>query len=151
MNLSVKNYKAYPRMSEETVAFNADIYVDGKKIGDVRNDGNGGCHMYYWSDRAAGEALEAWAKEQKTEFDFEKLDQILDKIFIGIEEEKQLRRWCKTAAYFQLKGDNVDQWRSVTIIRNGKRVKAPFTPEIEAWIIKNYGDKLKEILNKRYL
>ena len=34
------------RLSEETAAFAADVWIDGKKVGDVRNDGHGGCNFY---------------------------------------------------------------------------------------------------------
>lgn len=33
-------------LSEETLAFSADILIDGEPAGRVRNDGHGGCHTY---------------------------------------------------------------------------------------------------------
>jgi len=33
-------------MSEETNAFTADLHINGKKVGYVRNDGHGGCTDY---------------------------------------------------------------------------------------------------------
>ncbi len=33
-------------MSEETNCFVADLYINGKKIGYVKNDGRGGCTDY---------------------------------------------------------------------------------------------------------
>jgi len=42
MKIELKNVKFYERMSEETNAFVADIYVDGKKCGYAKNDGHGG-------------------------------------------------------------------------------------------------------------
>lgn len=44
--VSLKNVKFYEGMSEETNAFTADIYFDGKKIGFAKNDGHGGCTDY---------------------------------------------------------------------------------------------------------
>lgn len=43
MKIELKNVKFYERMSEETNAFVADIFVDGKKVGYAKNDGHGGC------------------------------------------------------------------------------------------------------------
>lgn len=146
MNLSVKKYKHYPRLSEETSCFVADICVDGKVIGEAKNDGRGGSNIYYWTDVQAGIALEKWANEQPTEFEFEKLDQLLDDIFTKMEEEQQYVRWCKKGTYFRLKGDKAGVWRTV----RQHKGKAPFTPQIEQWIHKTYGDKLEEILNKRF-
>lgn len=43
MKIELKGVKFYEKMSEETNAFTADIYVDGKKCGFAKNDGRGGC------------------------------------------------------------------------------------------------------------
>ena len=42
MRIELKNVKIYAGLSEETVAFNASVYVDGKKVGDAKNTGHGG-------------------------------------------------------------------------------------------------------------
>lgn len=46
MNIQLRKIKFYEKMSEETNAFSADLYIDGKNVGDVRNDGHGGCTDY---------------------------------------------------------------------------------------------------------
>jgi len=43
MKVELKNVKFSEHMSEETNAFTADVYVDGKKCGYAKNDGHGGC------------------------------------------------------------------------------------------------------------
>lgn len=42
MKIELKGVKFYEKMSEETNAFFADVYVDGKKCGFAKNDGRGG-------------------------------------------------------------------------------------------------------------
>lgn len=42
MQIVLKNVKNHADMSEETNCFSATIYVDGKKVGTVKNDGRGG-------------------------------------------------------------------------------------------------------------
>ena len=42
MNITLKNLKYSPSLSEETNAFTADVYVDGKKEGTASNHGTGG-------------------------------------------------------------------------------------------------------------
>lgn len=42
MNIELRNVKYSPSLSEETSAFTADIYINGKKSGYARNDGRGG-------------------------------------------------------------------------------------------------------------
>jgi len=46
MNIELKNIKIAEHLSEETTAFTADIFVNGKKVGYARNDGRGGCTDY---------------------------------------------------------------------------------------------------------
>lgn len=40
--IELKRFKHYPRLSQETTAYSADLYVDGFKVGIVDNDGHGG-------------------------------------------------------------------------------------------------------------
>ncbi len=41
--ITLKNVKFYEALSEETNAFTADVYLDGKKFGYAKNSGQGGC------------------------------------------------------------------------------------------------------------
>ena len=47
MKIELKRIAYSERMSEETNCFIADLYVEGKKIGEVKNDGKGGATDYY--------------------------------------------------------------------------------------------------------
>lgn len=47
MKVELRSIKVYDQMSEETTAFTAEIYVDGKKIGYTKNEGHGGCTDAY--------------------------------------------------------------------------------------------------------
>lgn len=44
--VTLKKISYYERMSEETNCFAADLYINGKKVGEVKNDGQGGCTDY---------------------------------------------------------------------------------------------------------
>jgi hypothetical protein len=46
MKLELKNIKFSEAMSEETYAFTADLFVNGKKIAYCKNNGHGGCTSY---------------------------------------------------------------------------------------------------------
>jgi hypothetical protein len=60
MNITVKKVKHYPSMSQETLCFEANIYINGKSAGGVSNRGYGGCNSY---DNHTTEAtLNAYAK-----------------------------------------------------------------------------------------
>jgi hypothetical protein len=64
MKIELKKVSVYERMSEETTAFNADIFVDGVKAGYAKNDGHGGSTFYqpYEGKRQLLEKAEAFAK-----------------------------------------------------------------------------------------
>ncbi len=64
MKIELKNIKHMESMSQETNCYSASLYVDGKKIGEVSNEGHGGPDMFY-GDRAAFAKAEAWVKENK--------------------------------------------------------------------------------------
>lgn len=54
-NFEVKNVKVIESMSEETLCFEASLYVDGKKVGHASNHGHGGPDMQDF-DSPEGEA-----------------------------------------------------------------------------------------------
>lgn len=130
MNVELKNVKNHPDMSQETPCFSATIYLDGKKIGSVQNNGHGGCNSYYWNDHTAAKRLTAWADQQPTEFEFEKLDQIIDDLMNKQEILAQLKRWVKKDTMFRLKGDKKGEWRMVK--------KHTFAPDVVKFLQGKY-------------
>ena len=61
MNIELKNVRIYNGMSEETTCFQGEVFVDGIRIGSVKNDGHGGSNTYYWSDIDRGREVEKFA------------------------------------------------------------------------------------------
>jgi hypothetical protein len=47
MKIELRRITYNARLSEETAAYAADIWIDGKKRGDVKNDGHGGMDMIH--------------------------------------------------------------------------------------------------------
>ena len=45
MKIELKRFTTNARLSQETTAFAADVWVDGKKVGHAENDGHGGCTL----------------------------------------------------------------------------------------------------------
>jgi len=65
MKIELKNIKHSPSLSEETEAFTASLYIDGKCVGSVENHGHGGNTDYRANtreDRAIIEQAEAYCK-----------------------------------------------------------------------------------------
>lgn len=126
---TIKKIAIYERLSEETIAFNADIWLDGKKVGSADNEGRGGPNRYEWSDREAGKRIEAWADAQPTEFDFEKLDQLVGGMLDAHRINKRLASLAKKSTLFRLPEDKRGEWRTI---------KAPYTAAVEAHIRSKY-------------
>jgi hypothetical protein len=115
--------------------------VNGVKAGTAKNDGRGGCNMYYLERDVGEKALFDWA-EQETGETFESLDWYLYGLIDKWEENKTYKRWCKKQLVFKLEGDAKDDWRTLN---------APYSEHTKKFIVDKYGDKVAEILNERFV
>lgn len=62
LNWDLSKVKVSPFASQETICFEADFLVDGKKVATVRNQGQGGCNYIYLEkgvDKALGSQIDA--------------------------------------------------------------------------------------------
>lgn len=59
MKITMKKIKVMASLSEETNCYSADLYVDGKRIGEVSNRGQGGPDEFH-GDHADLAKAEAW-------------------------------------------------------------------------------------------
>ena len=104
MKLELKNVKFYESMSEETNCFQADLFINGKKIAYVKNSGQGGCTDYGVHDFSQQQVLrdaEAFClklpKEKISEtFDFQPtLESKIDDLFeawLKVKADKQFEK-----------------------------------------------------------
>lgn len=152
MNIELKNVKFHASMSEETNCFEATIYVDGKKIGDVNNRGYGGPNDYHYTDKARGDAFEKYCRalpphvypagNGMVEFSVPSdEDCVIDELFSKWLHAKEMKRLCKGRTLFRV---------STIQYKEGEWsvVKAAFTPQVEEYLVKKYGSTLTEIANK---
>ena len=61
MKIELKRFTTNARLSQETTAFAADVWVDDKKVGHAENDGHGGATIVHL-DRLVRDAVEAHGK-----------------------------------------------------------------------------------------
>lgn len=61
MKIELKSIKHSKFASEETECYTASLYVDGKKIGTVKNAGHGGCDEFI-GDQAKYRETDDWCK-----------------------------------------------------------------------------------------
>ena len=135
--ITVKNVKIQEQLSEETLCFSATIYLKGLRIGEAINRGCGGCNEYHWFDRTASAEIEAWAEDQDLEFDFEKLDQIIDKLVCDFDDARRLKRMSKNKTVFRLIGDEDGTYHSLSI---------PYSDRAQKYLDTKFGDKVIEIV-----
>lgn len=57
MKIELKNFKHYDRLSEETLCFVGNIWVNGIKCGSADNSGKGGCASYHHEGTEASREL----------------------------------------------------------------------------------------------
>lgn len=149
MKITLKNISYNARLSEETSAFVATIYVDGVKAGEVRNQGHGGSNFYHWVNKTVENAAEAYVKSLppvKTDFDsVPELSMDMD-LFIGelLEKHllmKQYKNWIKkhTRTVYRLKTDETGAFRILNIA---------YTPERLQELMGKHGDNLDIVVNK---
>lgn len=95
MKLELKNIKFLASLSEETPAYTATLYVDGKKLCDVSNHGHGGCdeihpHNAWDAYKRVDEWVAANHEADYYEHNGEKL-----------EIKASLEGWCHTEVFAQ--------------------------------------------------
>tara|TARA_R110002167_G_scaffold52119_1_gene150808 strand:+ start:252 stop:749 length:498 start_codon:yes stop_codon:yes gene_type:complete len=61
MEIEIKAVKVHHDMSEETLCFSANLYVDGKKLCEISNRGCGGSHEYFMPV-SVSKKLNDWCK-----------------------------------------------------------------------------------------
>tara|TARA_R110000824_G_scaffold15186_1_gene63980 strand:+ start:111 stop:578 length:468 start_codon:yes stop_codon:yes gene_type:complete len=124
--LSLTAIKICKWASEETMCFTANICLDGKKAGDVRNSGHGGCHEMHFSDKGNVLAMLQNQRDQMPDYEYEgmtlqvDIDEIIDIMIAEFEARKHAKK------YFTFinddEGDNIQSFSSLK--QGGKKVRA---------------------------
>lgn len=118
MHLELKSISHNEALSEETNAYSATLYLDGKKVAAVSNHGQGGCDEQHWFDRAAEAKITAYfaaMPERATKYEID------GKPFMV---QPDLEGWC---------GDQLTAW---LINRDYKRIlsrKVVTTDGVTEW------------------
>ena len=149
MKVELKRVKIANNMSQETVAFTADLWVNNAKIADLRNDGRGGPNHIMpimvknesTIDRIR--AFEKWCEAQPPCDDLPMTaDFYISLMLERFEMDKEYRKLCKTKTLIRRKGNREDQFH-VWPHR--------YCPELATHIRQVEGNRLLEIVNERYI
>lgn len=147
MNIQLKKVSHNSRLSEETEAFAAMLYIDGKKAAEVRNSGQGCSNMFHWYDQDAHKAFDAYLKTLPPDMTYPDTPLAIDgDIFVGDLLSKHLmlktyKRWIKkhNRTAYRLKTQKKGEFTIWAL---------PYTPEVKARLEKEFGDNLDMIVNE---
>lgn len=119
--ITLKRFKDYPRMSQETVAFNSDIAYEGVTVGTAENDGHGGCTFVHLNEkgRSIPALVEASRLPEGNEASLTDIvDNLVEKTIHDKWVEKQRKRVQKqlaTTVLFNRKGDKDGTFRTYNL------------------------------------
>lgn len=119
--ITLKRFQHYPRMSEETNAFNADIVYEGVTVGTAENDGHGGCTFVHLNDK--GRNIPALVEADRLpEGDENSLIDIVDNLVEKTihdkwvkKERKRTEKELATTVVFNRKGDKDGTFRTYNL------------------------------------
>jgi hypothetical protein len=119
--ITLKRFQHYPRMSQETEAFNADLAYEGVTIGSAENDGHGGCTFVHLNDK--GRTIPALVEANKlSEIDDNSLTSIVDELVGNAIQSKWVEKQRKktekelaTKVLFNRKGDKDGSFRTYNL------------------------------------
>lgn len=147
MKVELRKVSINKRLSQETTCFSADIWIDGKKVGEAANRGHGGPNEIYIKDKAVYDAFNAFCLSQSPhKSQYGDLDMDMD-FYISLLLEKVVERQTlkrrKGTTFFRLKNEKYQtgEWRTAA---------APFSPAVKDYLVKKYGDNLGEIINESF-
>jgi hypothetical protein len=145
-SIQLKNVKIAWHMSEETTAFTATLYINGKKAAHVKNDGTGGDNHPWFLDRELGKEFYEFCKNLP--YPGESFNMTYDS-FIGILLDEWIsnddwKKACKKGVVYTL-----------TSHKDGEYMlwKVPYSPEMAKRVREQYSEtgNLKEIINERFI
>lgn len=124
--ITLKRFKHYPRMSEETEAFNADIAYEGMVVGSAENNGHGGCTFVHLNDK--GRAIPALVEASRIpefsdgKFNEDSLVHIVDDLVEKTihskwveKQRKKVEKQLATTVLFNRTGDEEGSFRTYNL------------------------------------
>jgi hypothetical protein len=160
MKITLKNIKFSEALSEETNAFVADVYVNGKKVAYAKNEGHGGCTFYHAYEGKRGlleqaeqfclglPPIKAYSMELPMNLEM-KIDMLLEDWLRAKDQkrlDKKLEKDClKGICYKTDNGYSLIQWKGHTIKSMLQHPQGKLTIRVKLNELRREG---KEVLNK---
>ena len=144
MKIELKSIKFSEAMSEETNAFTANLYINGKNVGYCKNQGHGGCTDYNSNtpeDRKVIQEAEAYCKAlPKTkwkgmEFD-QSLESVIDQLLEDWLKEKEVKKFEKKMQICILVGSPDENRGGYSYYNFKKPLSSIPAPQLQASIVR---------------
>lgn len=134
--ITLKRFQHYPRMSEETNAFNSDIAYEGTVVGTAENDGHGGCTFIHLNDK--GRSIPALVEANRlSEIDDNSLTSIVDNLVENAirskwveKQRKKVEKQLATTVLFNRKGDKDGTFRTYKLTGKSPAEVLAFAKEV---------------------
>ncbi len=138
---TMRNLKTWRGM--EGTGWQAVLLLKDKALGDLTNEGRGGCLRHPRFDAATMVILSAISVQvYGSPVIGENLDGAFEDMSIQLETENKLRRACKTKTCFREKQDGV--WAEYFVL------PVPFSPEVKARLVAKHAGKTLEFANELF-
>jgi hypothetical protein len=156
MNIELKKLKIVKQLSQETICFYAELYIDGKRRGYCENDGHGGCteiHGYTKEDNEIIEKCNEYCKTTLPKVSYgsdkeyeQNLEDVINKLVDNEFNSSQRKRDMKKGLCVQKDNGfyNIVTWKKHTI---ESLLKHPQGKDVLIKKIQEYKDKGFKILN----
>ena len=155
-SIQLKNVKIAWNMSEETTAFTATLYIDGKKAADVKNEGRGGDNHPRFMDRELEKEFHEFCKSlpprdfgmdddgavnETYPMDYDSFIGDLLREWISNDEWKKA---CKKGVVYTLTSHEEGEYMLWEV---------PYSPTMAERVREQYSEtgNLKEIINERFI
>ena len=127
--------------SEETLCFQANITLDGKKVGTASNDGRGGCDLIRFSDKAARALFieEAAKLPLRERFDGKMVERDDEDFILWLIEEAEMRKLAKKYLVY-LPAGQTEPTSELGIIQRGRKRARKDDASALAWLEANRPD-----------
>jgi len=124
--ITLKRFQHYPRMSEETIAFNAELVHDGVVVGSAENGGHGGCTSIHLNDKGRNtpSVVEASRLPEFSDGKFNEdslvniVDELVDQTIHDkwvAKERKRVEKQLATTVLFNRTGDKEGSFRTYNL------------------------------------
>jgi len=144
MLIELRNVKHAAFLSQETEAYTATVYIDGKKAGCVENDGHGGPDCVWIDGKELHQRMLDWIKSQPNT---EPCDLFPDGMEMNVDlyfsellqkhlELKQMKGWLRTRLLVKADDTPDGEWLTYK----------PNKPHCADYIRNKFGDRLRTLI-----